>query len=286
MQIHRPFAPACTAAIVALYAAGCGPAGGRDGAPSKNRVRPAPQAGASDRVPADFDVTRLTRDALVVKTEPFAANSLVVRTANGTVVLVDTPMTPADTAALLELVRERWGAVPSYAIASHWHADASGGNQVLVDAGIELVSSALTASLLAERGAAMRDHLVAMFRERDPQTARELAALRPTPAPRPIEIGHRTTLVLGGERVDLVYPGPSHSVDSIGVWFPDRRLLYGGCAVRSDGRISNRAESNADGWVRALEVFAALDPELVVPGHGPRFDPEMIAESIAAARGL
>ena len=231
-------------------------------------------------------VAELADDVVVITTSPFAANSLLVRTADGTIVLVDTPTTPADTVALLDWTGAHWGAEPRYAINSHWHADATGGNQVLVGHGIEVISSARTARLVVERGEEMRESLVAMFAERDPSTAHTLEALRPTPAGRTYEIADRVTLELGGEQVQLVYPGPSHSPDSIAIYFPARRLLYGGCAVRSDGTAVNLNEADLANWPRALERLAALDPLVVVPGHGRRFDPAMIAESIDLVRGL
>lgn len=208
---------------------------------SETADRPAPTAAgqpAHEAAAPPFELTELGPDALVVTTQPFAANTLLVRTAGGAIILVDTPTTPADTAAVLDWIRGRWGAEPSYAIASHWHADASGGNQVLVERGVEVISSKATARLVTERGAAGRDELIAMFAERDPETARELEAMIPTPAARTVEVKGRAVLELGGETVELHHPAPSHSPDSIGIYFPERKLLYGGCTVRSDGRSS------------------------------------------------
>ena len=252
-------------------------------------VAAVPAAGDAEPAAASappFEIVELAPDAVVAIHQPWDATSLLVRTASGAVILVDTPTTPADTAELLDWSEARWGAAPSFALNSHWHADATGGNQVLIERGAEVISSAHTARLVAERGARMREELVAAFAERDPDTARELRALRPTPASRPVEVAGRVPLELGGERVELVYEAPSHSPDSIGVFFPARRILYGGCTVRSDGRIVNRDEADAEGWPRTLEAFAALEPATVIPGHGRRFDPAMIAESLEAARKL
>ena len=230
-------------------------------------------------------VTELAPDVVVVTTEPFAANSLLVRGPGG-IVLVDTPTTPADTAALLDWVRERWGAEPRWAINSHWHFDATGGNQVLIERGVQVISSPLTARQLREKGEGITRELVGMFAKDDPDTAAEIAATRPTPADRVVEIDGRAVLDLGGEEVWLVWPGPSHSADSIAVFFPARRVLDGGCAVRSDGRIGNRTEADFEHWPAAVEAMAALDPQFVVPGHGRRFDPAMLKESAEAARAL
>ena len=235
---------------------------------------------------SDLRFTELSDDAVVATSHPFAANSLLVRTANGTVILVDTPTTPHDTLELLEWSRERWGAYPTFAVNSHWHFDSSGGNQILRDKGVQVIASRRTTALLRERGAEARRDLLEYFAERDPSTRAELESLRPTPADLAVEVRERTVLELGGEEVWLVYPGPSHSSDSIAVFLPDRRLLYGGCAVRSDGKFVNRREADFANWAAAVEKLAALEPLNVVPGHGIRFDPEMLQETIEAARRI
>lgn len=233
-----------------------------------------------------FQVTELGSDAVVVTSEPFAANSLLVRTLSGEVILVDSPATPADTQALLAWAEEHWRGPVTHAVTSHWHLDASGGNQVLLAAGVEVISSKLTALLLRDRGETMKAELIRMFQESDPETATELEAFQPTAAPNPLEISGSRTIELGGELIILLAPGPSHSPDSIGVYFPRLRMLYGGCAVRSNGRIANPADADLATWEKALETFADLGAEIVVPGHGLRFDPAMIQESIEAVQEL
>jgi len=242
-----------------------------------------------DREPqalADLQFTELSDDVVVATSSPFAANSLLVRTADGTVILLDTPFTPHDTEALIEWARDRWGAYPAFAVNSHWHLDASGGNQVLLAHGAEVIASKRTTELLEQRGAKMKAGMLEYFAERDPSTRTELEQFQPTPASRVLEVGERTVVQLGGEEIWLIYPGPSHSVDSIGIYFPQRRLLYGGCAVRSDGKFINRDEADFTNWADAVERFAALEPLTVIPGHGIRFDPQMLTETIEGARSI
>ena len=230
----------------------------------------------------DFRLTELGPDAVVITSEPFAANSLLVRTESGDIILVDSPATPADTEILLEWSQTYWKGPVTHSVASHWHSDASAGNQVLIGRGAHIVSTRLTASLLQKRGESMKTDLIEMFQESDPATAAEMKEFRPTPAQIQVEIDGRLTIHLGGEEIVLVAPGPSHSLDSIGVFFPRLKLLYGGCAVRSNGRVVNTTDADFDNWTQALETFAALGADIVIPGHGIRFDPAMIQESIEA----
>jgi len=242
-------------------------------------VLPAAAAAASS-----ITYTEISDEVVIATSRPFAANSLLVRTKDGTVILVDTPTTPRDTQELLDWTRGRWGSYPTTAVNSHWHFDATGGNQVLLENGVQVIASATTNALLRERGARALEEMLSSFAESDPAIHERLADLRPTPADRAVEVSDRVVLRIGGEEVWLVYPGPSHSSDSIAVFFPGRRLLYGGCAVRSDGKFVNRREADFESWAAAVEELAALRPLRVVPGHGIRFDSEMLQETIEAAR--
>lgn len=242
-----------------------------------------PPGTAPAPLPQGFEVTRLLDDAIVVTTQPFAANSLLVRMADG-ILLVDSPTTPADTETLLDWVEAEWETPVTHAITSHWHADASAGNQVLIARGVVVVSSEKTRDLLVDRGDSMREALIEMFAEEDPQTASELEDLHPTAATRVVRIDHRLTLEVAGESIVLIDAGPSHSSDSIGIFIPKLELLYGGCAVRSNGKIVNASEADFENWPKVMEAFEAEKPRWVIPGHGRRFDPAMLAESITAAR--
>ncbi len=242
-------------------------------------------AASSDTPGPDFRVAELEPGVLVVTSKPWHANTLLVKTNQG-IILVDTPATPADTARLLDWVEHRWGQPVTHALASHWHADGSGGNQVLEARGAELVSSQKTAELLRERGNRAAVELAEMYRESSPETSKEFEEIRATPARRTFQVPGVARFELAGEPVELHWVAPSHTPDSVGVYFPNRGLLYGGCIVRSDGQIINRNELDAEGWIAMLDVFLGLETRFVIPGHGQRFDPTMLSESKQAVETL
>ena len=70
---------------------------------------------------------------------------------------------------------------------------------------------------------------------------------------------------------------------SIGIYFPGLKILYGGCTIRSNGRIVNRDDADLARWPDAVRTFQGLGATVVVPGHGRRFDVAMFDESIQAA---
>jgi cyclase len=78
----------------------------------------------------------------------------------------------------------------------------------------------------------------------------------------------RLELEVGGRRLELIVVGPAHTSGDLIVWLPDERVVFaadiafvGVTPIMWAGPLAN--------WLRALETIAALEPEVVVPGHGP-----------------
>lgn len=75
-------------------------------------------------------------------------------------------------------------------------------------------------------------------------------------------------LEAGGRAVELIEVGPAHTPGDAIAWVPDARVVFAGDIVFNGvapimwaGPVSN--------WIAALERIAALEPEVVVGGHGP-----------------
>jgi glyoxylase-like metal-dependent hydrolase (beta-lactamase superfamily II) len=96
-------------------------------------------------------------------------------------------------------------------------------------------------------------------------------------------------LSLGGETVEIFYPGPAHSPDNIVVYFPSAKLLFGGCMVRADGQLGNLTDADLKKWPESIRKLRKYDARLIVPGHGINFSPSMLEETeeaaLAAAKG-
>ncbi len=77
-----------------------------------------------------------------------------------------------------------------------------------------------------------------------------------------------TTLDLDGLRVDLLYVGPAHTEGDLVVHVPDE-----GVVLMGDVLFHNCTpigwEGSTDQWIAAIARVEALEPEHVVPGHGP-----------------
>ncbi|WP_406292987.1 MBL fold metallo-hydrolase [Embleya sp. NBC_00888] len=85
------------------------------------------------------------------------------------------------------------------------------------------------------------------------------------------------TVTVGGRDVELLRLGPAHTagdaiahVPDAGVIFAGDLLFIGGTPIMWAGSLTN--------WLRACDRMTALDPTVVVPGHGPLTDVGGVAE--------
>lgn len=163
--------------------------------------------------------------------------------------------------------------VNTHANGDHWF-----GNELVADA--QIVASAATAEEMATNGPALirglldqpgatgdfARHIFAPF---------DFDGITPTPATRTFD--DDLDLDVGGTAVRVINLGPAHTGGDSVVFVPDERVLYagdllfiGGTPISWAGPISN--------WIAACDRMTALDPQYVVPGHGPVIPASRIAE--------
>ena len=83
------------------------------------------------------------------------------------------------------------------------------------------------------------------------------------------------TVDVGGRRVELINLGPAHTAADSVAYVPDAGVVYAGDLVFAGGAPIVWAGPIAN-WVAACDAMLALDPTVVVPGHGPVGGPESI----------
>ena len=93
-------------------------------------------------------------------------------------------------------------------------------------------------------------------------------------------VGHRQpdevyddtlSLVIGGERIELFH-GRGETDDATFVWLPGRRILASGDFVIwmfPNAGNPRKVQRYAAEWAAALRHMERLEPEIVIPGHGP-----------------
>jgi glyoxylase-like metal-dependent hydrolase (beta-lactamase superfamily II) len=188
----------------------------------------------------------------------FPSNGLLLVAGPGAA-LVDTPWTPAQTKRLLDWLRETRGAEVRDLVVTHAHDDRVGG--------------------VTELPRDVRVHALPLTVTR---AAREGFRFAATP------LATESTITLAGRRVETFFPGPGHAPDNIVVWFPELRLLFGGCFVRAAGSrsLGNLGDADVAYWPTAASrlVERYAHASIVVPGHGDPGGAELLAHTRDLAR--
>jgi glyoxylase-like metal-dependent hydrolase (beta-lactamase superfamily II) len=235
-----------------------------------------------ERIGLDLYVSQLAEGAFLVTHEfPWPGNSLVVEMRNSDRVIVGSPYTPSAMADLLNWFDAHRGRRKTVAINTGYHVDNLGGNSALIERNIPVYGSDLTARLLAERGEQTRALTLSMLGTKPGDRFYDAHATIQFVAPTHLfPAAEGLALTLGDERVVVYYPGPSQAPDKVVVYFPSKRILFGGCAVIARDRLGNTAEANFDEWTRAMHKLESFDTTIVVPGHGDRTDPALIQHTV------
>lgn len=76
---------------------------------------------------------------------------------------------------------------------------------------------------------------------------------------------------VGDKSVKLIEVGPAHTQGDVLVHVPDDNIIYTGDILFIDGTPIMWAGPVAN-WIKACDKIIALQPEVIVPGHGPLTD--------------
>jgi len=202
----------------------------------------------------------------------------------GASLMVDTLWDLRCTRQVLEAAGELTAAAPiEVVVNTHSDGDHFWGNQLLP--GRELVASAACAAMmdhLPPRALRIYAGLGKALGALPLRSCRQVGAwfsgmVRPydfsevvlTPATR--TFSGELALEVGGREVRLLELGPAHTSGDVAVWLPDVQVLYTGDLLFVEGTPPLWA-GPVENWLAALERLQALDPAVVVPGHGPLTD--------------
>lgn len=81
----------------------------------------------------------------------------------------------------------------------------------------------------------------------------------------------RLELDVGGRGIELIEVGPAHTHGDLIVHLPDARVVFAADVVFI-GSTPVMWAGPVERWLRALDTIEALEPDVVVPGHGPVTD--------------
>ncbi|MDQ1105683.1 MBL fold metallo-hydrolase [Nocardioides zeae] len=159
--------------------------------------------------------------------------------------------------------------VNTHSDGDHWF-----GNQLVGGDGVEIIASAAAAATMTQHAV---DEMVGLH-ERDGHIGEfirpisvgfDMHGIVATPPTR--TFSGRLVLDVGGREVHLIEVGPAHTAGDVLVHVPEAGVVYtgdivfnGGAPLVWTGPISR--------CIAALDQVLALEPDVVVPGHGPLTD--------------
>ncbi len=181
--------------------------------------------------------------------------------------VVDTALGPANGARVRAIADELAGSRELLVTITHFHPEHGFGAQAFGD--VPIVYNRAQLEELRDKGAGYID----LFRTFGDAVAAELEGVELV-EPTETYDGDTHALDLGGRTVELRTFGPAHTRGDQVVWLPDERILFTGdlveerCFAIFPYFPPDDADVDGEAWLLVLERLEALEPALVVPGHG------------------
>ena len=189
--------------------------------------------------------------------------------------VVDTGMGPKNGQRVLDTTRTLTDK-PLVLTITHFHPEHGYGAQVFEEA--RIVYNRSQQEELSDKGVPYLE----LFRTFGPGVAEQLEGVELV---EPDEVYEsRMSFDLGGLAVELHHFGLAHTRGDQVVFLPEHRVLFTGDLVET--RLfpifpwfpPDDADVNGSRWIDGLGRLAALEPEIVVPGHGEVGRPELISD--------
>ena len=183
------------------------------------------------------------------------SNGLYLVTEAG-VAMIDTPWDSTQFEPLVSYIKAKHKKDVAICISTHSHEDRTAGLEFLAQRGTRTYSSSLTKQLCIQNG------------EKRPSYT----------------FSKDTVFHIGGYSIQTFYAGAGHTKDNIVVWFPEAKILYGGCLIKSTEAkdMGNTSEADLKEWPRSLSRLKEKfpNPRFVIPGHQSWKNPRSIEHSL------
>jgi glyoxylase-like metal-dependent hydrolase (beta-lactamase superfamily II) len=189
------------------------------------------------------------------------------------VLVIETAMGPRNGERILAEARRLGEGRKLLLTTTHFHPEHAFGAEPFAAADATYICNTAQARELADKG----QEYIEMFSSFGPGLAELLAEIGELVAPDVTFDGRSARLDLGGVVAELHEVGPAHTRGDMVVFLPHDRVLFAGDLVENrflpifpDGDASGRR------WLDALDRLEALDPQIIVGGHGAVGGAELI----------
>jgi len=189
----------------------------------------------------------------------FMSNAGFVVTRDG-VVVFDALGSPPLAEKMVSLIRKITRQPIKRVIVSHYHADHFYGLQVFKALGADIwahraAEGATRSDEAAERLAQRKEVLFPWVDDHTQLLEADLF------------LEGDTDFEMGGLHFALRHVGPAHSSEDMAMLVEEDRVLYAGDLVFR-GRVPFVGDADSRAWIIALDTLIALNPRVLVPGHG------------------
>jgi metallo-beta-lactamase class B len=232
-------------------------------------------SGAVSADDLQLSLSHLTGPIYVAEDSYYSKENSLVYVGRKTVTIIGATWTPETAERLAGEVRKVTGKPIREVVNTNYHPDRAGGNAYWKRIGARIVSTKMTRDLLQSDWKQVVDGTVKAF----PAYPR-LPLVLPTKT-------YAGDFDLQDGRIRAFYLGPSHTPDGIFVYFPDEKVLYGGCILKEQlGSLTYADLAEYPKTLRKLQALH-LDITTIVAGHwAPVHGPELIDEYLALLDGL
>lgn len=220
------------------------------------------EAGDPEFIHPDIAFIRISEHLIVHQTfstsEAFGrfSSNGVLLISDRKALMIDTPVSPAHTAAIYHHMKDSLGIEITTFIGGHSHDDCIGGMDYLQQQGVYTILGAGTKRLCQQLNLPLPD-----------TTFEETLSFR-----------------FEEQTIECYFPGGGHAPDNIVVYLPDDSVLFGGCLIKSaeSKGLGNTADAVIDSWKSSVEKVQEKygNARWVIPGHGQLGDSNLLKHTI------
>jgi cyclase len=192
------------------------------------------------------DVKKIRDGIYVYARQAQDSNVTIILTQDG-VVLIDTGQTTSESRTALSLVKRITSLPVRFIIHTEPHGDHTVGDFVFSPPGT-VIAAAGAGDLMAENNSTAE----AGYRKVLPH----------------IEYQNKMTVRTGGRTLELLNLKNVHSGADTGIWLPNERVVFAAATVGVKRYPNIRPFVTIPDILAAIKTMRALNPEVVVPGHG------------------
>lgn len=193
------------------------------------------------------------------KNQNFISNAGFVITPKG-VVVVDALGSPVLAKKLISEIKKITPQKVVAVIVTHYHADHVYGLQEFKNVGAKIYAQGEGRNYLSSETAKQR--LIASRIDFAPWVNSSTKLMGAD-----VWIDQSYALTVGGIEFKTGRVGPAHAPEDLIIYVPSEKVLFAGDLVFR-GRIPFVGNADSRGWLHALDEIEALNPSIVIPGHG------------------